>query len=280
MNIVKPAYDLSRFNCPHCHAFSHQTWYQAKAKELIGGVLPTQTSAKLWSELENMGRESEGEEATEIESMMKALRSNQIILSGTDFGEIPQQTSWGRAVARDVYISEMYVSQCLSCQRLAFWIGKRIIWPTQHSAPVPNSDMPKDVIDDYNEAAVIASASPRGAAALLRLCIEKLCNHVLKKSQSVNSSIDELENSGLSPTIANALHIVRVIGNDSVHPGELNLKDDPETVDQLFILVNRIADALITQPKKDAELWASLPKTKRQAVEDKRAAAAKTSKNT
>ena len=37
--------------------------------------------------------------------------------------------------------------------------------------------------------------------------------------------------------------------NEAVHHGEMDLRDDVETASQLFVLVNAIADQMITQPK-------------------------------
>jgi hypothetical protein len=65
------------------------------------------------------------------------------------------------------------------------------------------------------------------------------------------------------------LDIVRVVGNESVHPGTLDLRDDPATVSQLFILVNLIAEDRMTRPKMVAELWATLPEDKRKQIEQR-----------
>ena len=46
-----------------------------------------------------------------------------------------------------------------------------------------------------------------------------------------------------------ALDIVRVVGNNAVHPVTIDLKDDHETAARLFTLVNRIADDMISHPK-------------------------------
>jgi len=54
---------------------------------------------------------------------------------------------------------------------------------------------------------------------------------------------------GLDPLVQQALDIVRVIGNEAVHPGVMDLKDDRETAATLFGLVNAIADQMITHPK-------------------------------
>ena len=64
-----------------------------------------------------------------------------------------------------------------------------------------------------------------------------------------------------------ALDIVRVIGNESVHPGELDMKDDTDTATQLFGLVNAIADQMISHPKKVEALYDKLPEAKRRAIE-------------
>jgi len=63
------------------------------------------------------------------------------------------------------------------------------------------------------------------------------------------------------------LDIVRVIGNEAVHPGVIDLNDDRETASQLLILINSIADQMISHPKKVEELYGKLPENKREAIE-------------
>ena len=60
---------------------------------------------------------------------------------------------------------------------------------------------------------------------------------------------------------------MRVIGNEAVHPGQLDLRDQPATATQLCSLLNVIADAMITQPKVIESLYAGLPETKLQQIE-------------
>ena len=131
----------------------------------------------------------------------------------------------------------------------------------------PNRDLPEDIQRDFREAQAIRALSPRGAAALLRLCIQKLCIHLGEQGKNLNQDIGALVKKGLSPRIQQALDIVRVIGNEAVHPGTIDLEDDVDTTSTLLVLVNRIADALITQPKEEREWYDSLPESKRQAIE-------------
>lgn len=63
-----------------------------------------------------------------------------------------------------------------------------------------------------------------------------------------------------------ALDFVRVIGNEAVHPGSIDLKDDRGTAASLSELVNRIAYDMITHPKEVDALYDTLPAEKKDAI--------------
>ena len=67
--------------------------------------------------------------------------------------------------------------------------------------------------------------------------------------------------------VQHALDAVRVIGNEAVHPGTLDLKDDRDTAMRLFGLMNIIAEQMISNPKHIKELYDKLPESKRTAIE-------------
>jgi hypothetical protein len=125
----------------------------------------------------------------------------------------------------------------------------------------PNADLPADVRHDYEEAARVFAISPRSSAALLRLCLQKLCKHLGEEGKNINIDIASLVAKGLDVRIQQALDIVRVIGNNAVHPGQLDLKDDREIAEKLFGLINLIADRMISQPKHIDAMYNSLPKS-------------------
>ena len=58
----------------------------------------------------------------------------------------------------------------------------------------------------------------------------------------------------------------RVTGNDAVHPGQININDDPIVAAKLFQLVNVIVENLISLPAEIDTIYDSLPETKREAV--------------
>ena len=67
--------------------------------------------------------------------------------------------------------------------------------------------------------------------------------------------------------VQQALDYCRVIGNNGVHPGEIELNDNPEITNSLFEMINFIVEDRISRPKKVAELYNILPKGALEAVE-------------
>jgi hypothetical protein len=158
------------------------------------------------------------------------------------------------------------VSQCTHCSSMTVWQGDNMIYPDSSLAPLANPDLPSDIVADFEEARSIVQRSPRGAAALFRLCIQKLCVHLGESGKNTNADIASLVKKGLNPKVQKSLDIVRVIGNESVHPGTIDLRDQPQTAVQLATLINMIADAMITQPKLVDELYSGLPEAKREEI--------------
>ncbi len=149
---------------------------------------------------------------------------------------------------------------CFSCENYSLWLNEKIIYPRTSSAPLPSEDMPQDVKDDFLEARNIVDSSPRAAAALLRLAIQKLMVEVGEKGKNLNEDIGSLVNGGkLVGKVQKALDSVRVIGNNAVHPGRIDLKDDINTAIILFELVNMIVETIITEEKKVNAIFNKLP---------------------
>ncbi len=119
--------------------------------------------------------------------------------------------------------------------------------------------MPQDIRRDYDEAGSILNLSLRGAAALLRLAIQKLCKELGQPGENINADIAALVANGLHPMLQKALDTVRVVGNDAVHPGQIDLRDDRATAESLFRLVNMIVEKTISEPKHVEALYALLP---------------------
>jgi hypothetical protein len=163
-------------------------------------------------------------------------------------------------------VNDIDLAYCAHCHNYSLWHLERMIYPSVGTAPLQNPDLPDDIKADYEEARCIVVLSPRGSAALLRLAIQRLCKYLGEKGENLNSDIANLVKKGLPLKVQKALDIVRVIGNNAVHPGQIDLKDDSQTAEKLFGLVNLIAQVMITQPKHVDDLYESLPDNQKEAI--------------
>jgi hypothetical protein len=160
----------------------------------------------------------------------------------------------------------VWACECTNCYLISYWLDSKspstepkVIYPGAMTAPAPHPEMPEDVRADYQEAGRILAASPRGAGALLRLALQKLMPHLGEKGENLNDDIAALVRKGLDPQIQQALDGLRVIGAHAVHPLELDLRDDTETVGGLFALLNLIIEERIARPAKLQEMYDRLP---------------------
>ena len=160
------------------------------------------------------------------------------------------------------------IGTCDHCDKNTLWVFKKLLYPDNGNAPFPNVEMPENVLKLYREAASIHSKSPRGAAALLRLAIQVLTKELGEEGKNINTDIGNLVNKGLPKIVQQSLDIVRVTGNDAVHPGQIDT-DNPETVGQLFKLVNVIVEYMIDLPKRVGGIYESLPSEKKEGIEQR-----------
>ena len=140
-----------------------------------------------------------------------------------------------------------------------------MVHPDTGSAPFPNQEMPESVKKLYLEAAAVQMKSPRGAGALLRLGVQVLCKELGEKGKNINEDVASLVSKGLPTIVQQSLDVVRVTGNEAVHPGQIDT-DDPAVVAQLFELLNIIVEYMIAMPKRVSGIYAGLPATAKDAI--------------
>jgi hypothetical protein len=158
------------------------------------------------------------------------------------------------------------IGLCTHCNNHTLWVSQSMLYPTSGTAPLPNVEMPQTVKEYYSEAAEIFSKSPRAAAALLRLGIQVLCKELGEEGKNINSDIAALVTKGLPDVVQQSLDVVRVTGNDAVHPGQIDT-DDPEIIASLFDLVNIIVEYMIAMPKRVSGLYGNLPANSLAAIQ-------------
>jgi hypothetical protein len=245
---VLPSISAEAFSCPHCGALADQTWYCAHAERTDKGEAPQLWTTELVSRVqEDLRSERKPEMRELLERLLPELERRSL---GHPFLSSHENSKY---VGFD--LANIFVSQCYSCEQIAIWRHDVLLYPSTRHDVGPNPDLDADIRVDFEEARAVFAASPRAAAALLRLCVQKLCKQLGMPGKKIDDDIGALVVKGLPVAIQQALDLVRVIGNNAVHPGTINLNDDRDTAAKLFELVNLIADNQITQPKAIARLF-------------------------
>lgn len=242
-----PELSKSEFNCAYCGVYSAQAWY------IVAGRQGNWRDDGATPQPHSLPKLSGGTHHFAIEPFFSIKDSKRVNMSvGGRAQTIPKGED-------DLLRHDLYLSVCFHCGEASVWSLDRMIWPVRGGVEQPNSDLSAEIQSDYAEAASIVQQSPRAAAALLRLCIQKLTRQLGLPGKNINDDISALVQRGLNPEVQQALDVVRVVGNNAVHPLEIDLKDDAPTANALFGLVNFIAEQMITFPNKRAAIFASLP---------------------
>lgn len=128
----------------------------------------------------------------------------------------------------DCYWSASY-TLCPTCNKLIVYLVKRreqlqlgtfMVYPRGISrTPLP-ADVPDQYAQDYKEACLVLSDSPKASAALSRRCLQNILRAVPKvKPSDLSKEIDEILNSKQLPShLADAIDAIRALGNFAAHP--------------------------------------------------------------
>lgn len=251
-----PSTSATAFDCPHCGAFTTQHWYK-----LLADHIGEKQRVPSFPGAEAKDRISKAKDL-EVEQKERLIQWIEKIASGLVLLDRKQNGSYV-----NYEVGNLNLSECYNCKKIAVWVHDNLAFPAHRIGVLPNSDLPDELTADFEEARTIIGNSPRGAAALMRLVIQKLCAHLGEKGKSIDDDIASLVAKGLNPLVQKALDVVRVVGNEAVHPGTIDLKDNRDTALRLFGLVNAIADQMITHPKAVQEMYDQLPPGKLAAIE-------------
>ncbi|SIO22763.1 DUF4145 domain-containing protein [Paraburkholderia phenazinium] len=157
--------------------------------------------------------------------------------------------------------------ECLHCSAWSIWYEGRMLVPAVASVPPPHEDFPEAPKVDYDEARDIVGRSPKAAAALLRLSLQKLMRELGEKGVNINDDIKSLVAKGVPDFVQQALDYCRVVGNNAVHPGEIVIDDTPEVALALFEMLNVIVEVRVAIPKRIRAQYDELPEAARKAIE-------------
>ena len=253
---VEPKFALERFSCAHCGAYAHQTWYKMGMLNIERGKAPITVEFNEESFVRAQAVEDKDERKMHVAFAIR-LKKNVLTYMHNRYAD----SQWE--------FVNFHVSGCYSCDGFTVWVDGSIVYPVSQSVVEVHEMMPPAIKADFEEAGSIVNLSPRGAAALARLCIQKLMTELGEKGKDLNDDIAALVKKGLEVEVQQALDVVRVTGNHAVHPGKMDLKDDKASALTLLGLVNMIVERRIAGPTKLKNLFAGLPVSALKQIEDR-----------
>jgi len=244
---VTPQLGLDSFSCPHCGALAHQHWFEVWAAGYGKGKKPF-VHERIDVDAVDLKTFEEKDERAKFAAFKKRFQKNEVTYDVNRFGK---DCNWEMV--------NITVSMCHSCEGFAIWVKGAMAWPAHTVQIEPHPDIPASVKNDFLEAASIVQISPRGSAALARMIIQKLMVELGEKGDNINDDIGSLVQKGLEVEIQQALDVVRVVGNNAVHPGKIDVKDDTGIALALLQLINLVVERRIATQKRIGELFANLP---------------------
>lgn len=191
---LSPTLGSDKYQCPHCGVVSQQKWFDVRKASESAIAIINHVFYDYRSSIRDYQQEA-------IAAFLDRVR-----------GAYKQHMS-------EFIPSGFSVATCGSCGKATLWVDKVLVFPRDTPAAPPNTDMGADIQALYLEAASIVVDSPRGATALLRLALQLLLKQLGKSGKNINNDIKDLVADGLSQRIQKALDLLRVVGNNAVHPG-------------------------------------------------------------
>jgi hypothetical protein len=243
---VVPQLGLNSFSCPHCDALAHQHWFRVCVSGYGKDEKPFVYERAGFMSADTSKFDEDTRET--FRALKKRFEKNAVTYEAHVDG---LNCNWE--------MINVAMSMCHSCDAVAIWVKGKLAWPSHSLKIEPHPDIPTDIKDDFIEAADIVEKSPRGSAALSRLIVQKLMSHLGGEGKDINTNIASLVKKGLEPEIQKALDIVRVTGNNAVHPGEIIFKEDPGTAMALLQLINLVVERRISTQKRIEEMFSNLP---------------------
>ncbi len=241
----QPEIDKENFVCPHCKVLAQQKWVGPSRLPNMLAYLTGTLFLDYRVRIDDYSQEVIQEFITKCNKPSEILR------------RLPK-----------IFSDDFSFAECQSCSKATVWHQREMIYPRASSLPDPNEDMDDAIKQLYREARTIFQDSPRASAALLRLCVEKLCRQ-LGEEGDLNTCIKKLVKKGLAEQIQQALDYCRVIGNEALHPGRIDIEENVGHVSALFSLVNDIAQEMITKHREIREMkqkYSSLPEENRKQI--------------
>ena len=96
--------------------------------------------------------------------------------------------------------------------------------------------------EDFEQAATILNKSPRAAAALIRVCIQKMMPLLKNTGKNLDENISSLVGKGLEVEIRQAMDVLQVIRKNPVQENHIDLRAETAMATRMFESLKEILE--------------------------------------
>jgi hypothetical protein len=230
---TEPQLGTESFSCPHCNTVAHQDWYSLFLKP------ENATEVRILTpETVNVGtlRQGDGQRDNikEIDQFIERLKKTQLTY---EYQKHPHPLK--------VKMANLHISNCHSCNGFSLWVGGLLVFPTRIDKT------PELVEDDLDEAAAILDKFPRGATALMRVCIQKLVHLLEENGNALNQRVSSLVRKGLEMEMQQAMEVLQVLRLDPVQLNPLESQADRETALRFLDSLKEVLERRMSQNRDE-----------------------------
>lgn len=168
---------------------------------------------------------------------------------------------------------DTYTMDCPACKAAIIHLQKHVgsvakpsmlVYPRSAGRPKAAPEVPQALAEDFNEASLVLSDSPKASAALSRRCVQQILRLQGFNQHDLAKAIDAvLASKALPASLASNLDAIRNIGNFAAHPikdtnsGEI-VPVEPEEAEWNLDVLEGLFDFYYVSPARDAARIAAL----------------------
>jgi hypothetical protein len=114
-----------------------------------------------------------------------------------------------------------------------------------------NAEEVNEASEDFEEAAAILNKFPRGAAALTRICIQKMMPLVKGNAKNLDENFSSLVRKGLEVEIQQAMDVLQVIRRNPGQESDVDLRDETAIATRMLESLKEILERRMLRNREE-----------------------------
>src|ERR1700730_6587414 len=228
---IQPQLGAESFSCPHCNTVAHQDWYSLFLKPENAGEVRVLTPEAVKALRQG---DAQRDDIKETDQFVERLKKNALTY---EYQRHPHPLK--------AKMANLHISNCHSCNGFSLWVGGLLVFPTKIDKT------PELVEEELEQAAAILNEFPRGATALMRVCIQKLVPLLEDNGKELNQRVSSLVRKGLEMEMQQAKEVLQVLRSDPTQLNPLEPQADRETALRFLDSLKEVLERRMSQNRDE-----------------------------